>query len=410
MWIFCILLLMLSNESLHTMGLKDPRLKYPQELRVHTAQKTQSLLIPKSKPPISNYGSLKFAVILSGHIRSFAFCEKSWQRYLLRSGISKHLFFFAHAMATNRCQISHIGIEMLKRLCTNYSISYSTTPIVSADKIRSKISSFYSNSPEYLLRFQGENSHGNYFDMHRRRHEAYLLAIKYAVKNVVQWDAIMYMRLDIAFYSPALDIYGWYLALKGFERKEGRGILAPPSCNFHGVCDRFAMGLPREMEIYFDSSLPYAVLNWSLIPVEEAMAEVLNISDDIHSKRSDVLSFVKVHQQSPRGNSEHLLECWFIMNNITQVWVETAPVAFTTVRSVHASSYCSMDRNTYIEKFQPQEPMLLEVDRCTAGADVSPLKEFDFVANSKLRCGTVISRLNSSELCLNTVCACGRWG
>ena len=396
-------------------GDTDPRLRFPQELRVHNAQKVNNIKIPTSKSiPVQVPEDFKVAVILSGHIRSFAFCEKSWQRYMLHKGIAKHLFFFAHALATKKCRMSSIGIDILQHLCTEFFVTYTNLPIISMDEIKSRLPSRFSQSDEFSKRYHDEVLHGNYFDMHRRRYEAYKMAEKYSKTMKFEWDLVAYVRFDLAFYSPSLDFYGWYLALKGFSATSSRGILAPPSCNFHGVCDRFAVGLPAEMQLYFAENLPYSVLEWSLTGSQKNSStnhsDELNISYDIQTGRPSVLSFVKVHQRSPRGNSEHMLECWFIMNNITQVWVDSSPVTFTTLRSMHASTYCSMDRENYIEMYKATDPTLLEVDTCTADADVSPYKDFDLIASKMQRCGELAGAINSSAMCLKTACACGRWG
>ena len=387
----------------------DPRLKFPQELRVQTAQKFSTIQIPLQNEELGNLHDLKIAVVMSGHIRSFAFAEKSWQRYM-HKGISQHLYFFANALATKRCRISSIGIDILDRICTEYTVSYANMPLVSVDEIRSRLPTLYSQSENFSNRVQQSVFHGNYFDMHRRRHIAYTMADRYAHSYNFRWDLIMYTRFDIAFYDPVMDLAGWYTALRRYhESGGGRGIISPPSCNFHGVCDRFAVGRPEEMALYFQEGLPFAVLEWSATPVEPHVET--NISADIApSDRLSVLSFVKVHQQSPRGNSEHLLECWFIMNNLTQLWVDAAPVSFATLRSAHATSYCALDRASFIETYQPQDPSFLEVDRCTAAADVSPYRGFDMVKSKTQRCGALVASLNSSALCSDTSCACGRWG
>jgi hypothetical protein len=342
-------------------------------------------------------GQFRVAVLTAGSIRSFGYVEKSWKRYLIEPW-KKSLSIFAHAIGLPHCQISKIGLELLHDVCTEYEISYSQAALLPYHEVVPRIPGYYSRFKEYMAQFSPTMSRGNYFDMHARRHRVYEMAANYALRNGFEWDLIMFVRLDIAFYAPRLELWQWFHLLQNYNNGTDGinqpGILIPNSCNFHGVCDRIAIGLPKQMEIYFKKDFVFDVLEWTVDEVPE----------------THQLYYPKSYMRA-NGNSEHILECWFLMNNLTQLYFEKPqPLVFVTVRSVHASAYCALSRDDYVQHY-PTFDFIFDPDKTTANSDLTrPASDFDLVANSEQRCGARMSRVNSTLACMHSSCQCGTWG
>jgi hypothetical protein len=339
----------------------------------------------------------RVAVVTAGSVRSFAFVEKSWRRYLIEPW-EKHLHFFGHVVGLQNCPIARMGLELLEKLCTSLEVVYTNTPVLSRDEVVAGIPKHYSDFFSFIkimdTQFAGMNR-GNYFDMHIRRHRAYSLAKTYASAKGFQWDLVMFIRLDTAFYEPKLDLYYWFKTIREYNQtNRGRAIMIPNECNFGGVCDRLAAGMPSEMDLYFKENFPFEVLHWSLIEVPD--------SNPLHHPKNEM----KIN-----ANSEHLLELWFLMNNITQMFFyHPKQVAFVTLRSNHASAYCSLTRDDYIMRY-PKPEFVFDPDKCMANPQlVRGAADFDLVADAVQRCGHKMAALNSSQICLHPGCQCGEWG
>jgi hypothetical protein len=352
---------------------------------------------PKDPPSGTHF---RVAVMTAGSIRSFGFVEKSWKRYLLDPW-KKHIFLFAHAIGLPHCAISKIGVELLHELCTEYEISYSQAALLPYHEVVRRIPGHYLRFKEYMAQFGPTMERGNYFDMHARRHRVYEMAMNHALRHDFQWDLMIFLRLDLAFYAPRLELFQWHQFLvernsstSSQDSSSSGGIIIPHSCNFHGVCDRIAIGLPQQMALYFEKDLVFKVLDWSLELVPE--------THDLYYPKSYMRS---------NGNSEHLLECWFLMSNLTQfIFPKPQPIVFVTVRSAHASAYCRLSRDDYVQRY-PAEAFIFDPDKTTANGDLTrQAGEFDLIANSEQRCGAKMSHVNSTLACLHSACRCGVWG
>jgi hypothetical protein len=351
--------------------------------------------LPKDPPTGTDF---RVAVMTAGSIRSFGFVEKSWRRYLFDPW-KKHLSLFAHAIGMPHCAISKVGVELLHELSTEYEISYSQAALLPYHEVVSRLPGYYLRFKEYMAQFGPTMERGNYFDMHARRHRVYEMAKNYALRHDFQWDMMIFLRLDLAFYAPRLELFQWHqLLLQHSNSSSGTsssgGIIIPNSCNFHGVCDRIAIGLPQQMALYFEPDLVFKVLDWSL--------ELVPDTHDLYYPKSFMRS---------NGNSEHLLECWFLMSNLTQLFFpKPQPLIFLTVRSAHASAYCRLSRDDYVKHY-PAKEFVFDPDKTTANSDLTrQAGDFDLVANSEQRCGAKMARMNSTLACLHSACRCGVWG
>lgn len=389
-----ILLLLISCQEMATQTFPYPIHFDLPESHLHVV--TQSELPQDgSHPPAGT--PFRVALLTAGSMRSFSYVEKSWKRYLLEPW-KKYLSIFAHAIGLPHCQISKVGLELLHDIATEYEISYSQAALLPYHEVAPRLPGHYYRFKEYMAQFSPTMSRGNYFDMHARRHRVYEMAMNYALRSGFEWDLIMFVRLDIAFYAPRLELFQWYHLLQshnnGTNRMNMPGILIPNSCNFHGVCDRLAVGLPDQMKIYFKKDFVFDVLDWSVEEVPE----------------THQLYYPKSYMRS-NGNSEHILECWFLMNNLTQLYfAKPQPLAFVTVRSAHASSYCALSRDDYVKHY-PTYDFIFDPDKTTANGDLTrPASEFDLIANSEQRCGGRMSHLNSTLACMHSGCQCGIWG
>jgi hypothetical protein len=299
------------------------------------------------------------------------------------------------AVATPHCPVAKLGVELLQTLCTEFEVSYSAAPLLPYRDLVRRLPGYYLRFKEYMAQFGLDMRRGNYFDMHDRRNRAYEMARRHAEINNFEWDLIAFVRLDSAFYSPKVDFFKIHTALTEFNSTGQRGIWIPPACNFHGVCDRLAIGLPQNMELYFRKDFVFDVLEWSL--------------DEGEVK--SILYYPKMGVRT-NGNSEHMLESWFLMNNISQVFFpqEQMPT-FVTVRTAQASAYCSLTRRQYVLEY-PLPTFVFDPDKTTANPDLTnkPIG-FDLVSSAEQRCGLKAGRMNSTLMCLHHPgCKCGTYG
>eukprot|EP01041_Mallomonas_annulata_P004473 gene4473-8908_t len=335
----------------------------------------------------------RVAIIAAGAIRSFAFAERSWRRYLLEPW-SGSVFIFAHVIASKECPISTRGVSLLQDIAEEVEVSWSRAPLVTQVKLEQKLPAYY----KWFKIQKASNhglTHGNIFDMWARRTRAYHMAVAYAEREEFPWDLIVMVRLDTGFYSPTLQLHQWHHSLMNYRNEKGHdGILIPSSCNFGGVCDRFAAGLPKTMDIYFKEDWIFDVLNWSLEPsddIEEAKEMKLNLKTTYYSL-----------------SSELSLKCWLFMNNISNIYPvdnDINPLGFITLRTAAANAYCNRTRDDF-HKYHPVH----WTDKMTSHFEhASKPTGFDLIASPYDRCGPSYS-LNVTEICANTGCTCGNYG
>lgn len=270
----------------------------------------------------------RIAVVTVGEVRSFYFNVQSWRRYIIdpwRESI--HLFVHAYAHPKVRCPVTLKGIETLRSMATEFEISYSTSTFLSAADTHRAF-------PQVCL---GKNPlrpfAGNIIDMFRRRKRAFFMAMSYAIVNNFDWDLVMFVRPDSAFYAPKLDFQQFHHILTHYHATTGRrGLLIPSACNFLGVCDRMAIGLPAEMQLYFDIN---STLAWNFMHFNND-----SYASHVRNERTVPTSV------SARGNvcgSEVVLGAWMLMHNITQL--DPGPmVQFMTLRPHCGSLYCNSSK------------------------------------------------------------------
>jgi len=231
--------------------------------------------------------TFNIAIITAGALRSFAFTARSWENYLITqpsssSSSNLRVKLFAHVLHDDlRCQIASIGLSHLRRLATVLEIgevSKAPTgdlpfPESAADTL-ARIPTRFARYFPYLQQdgsYKG-HSRGNVIDMHRRRARAFSLALQYGREKSMLWDAVLFTRLDTAFYSPRsatvfqmhlwtcyhsftvlyvlfccyrLNLYQMTSNLLASRRNtsntsQNHMVYSPPACNFHwGICDRF---------------------------------------------------------------------------------------------------------------------------------------------------------------------------
>eukprot|EP01041_Mallomonas_annulata_P001166 gene1166-2266_t len=339
---------------------------------------------------------LRVAVITSGAIRSFAFVEKSWRRYLLEPW-SGSVFIFAHIIASKRCPIATRGVALLQDIAEEVEVLWSSAPLVTQKKIERFLPAAFKKVNQHKGVGHGL-SHGNIFDMWARRTRAYHMAVAYAERKEVPWDLIIMVRLDTGFYSPTLQLHQWHHSLMNYRNEKGHdGILIPSSCNFDGVCDRFAAGLPAAMDIYFREDWIFDALAWSLEP---------SANKTIAEYQATILEDYDFYW---RFGSEKCLKLWFLMNNITDVYPSDknmSPLTFVTVRTGVGNAYCSRTRDTYAYGYVPVHWTDVMTAYSEYGREPS---DFDLVASPYGRCGSQYT-LNATELCMRKDCNCGAHG
>jgi hypothetical protein len=410
--VFCLSLLPFLH-SAQTRECKPPIWGLPDPFQIELQRPT----LPLPSTP------LRVALITAGSLRSFTFAEKSWRKYLFSSTLTDSsllLHLFAHVIVLPECHISTDGLQFLKSLATDLEITHSTKLLIPIQDLIKDFPSSHFQETEFLSQFLTPQR-GNYLDMYYRRHRAYQLSQRYAHKHALTWDLIMFLRPDTAFYAPVINLRMFHHTLltwrqetqstsssnSSFTSPPRRPIYVPESCNFYGVCDRVAIGLPEEMDLYFQKNFFLEVMHWSvsLLP---------------HTKNT---SSLYCPLKSCFSMSEDLLECWFLMNSLTQVfYAKPIPFTFLTLRSLYAMDYCSSSREQYVT--QLPTPYFAETDPDKEMARVSHSQDYanereseggDLMRSVEGRCGKRFVDLNLSAWCDERImrCPCGNrniWG
>lgn len=326
---------------------------------------------------------LKVAVITAGELRSLYFNKESWNKYLI-SSFKKNLYLFASVVAPppkENCPLSHLALTYLHHFASAYDVSYSTSTIQYYPRDNDTYMPYCQDGVDNVM------VHGNIIDMFQRRARAYYLAESYAEQHKIEWDLVVFVRLDSAFYSSSLDFRRIHRALLSFtfETKK-RGILVPKGCGFSGVCDRMAIGLPDVMHDYFQIKVrPTA--HWAKSTPDPTISHI--------REKYDELEWCE---------SEMILGSWLLMHHITPIDM-SALVSFLTLRTECGSIYCHSSRAT------------LNRSDCFASWDITVLypptsSDFsseDLIEDSTFRCGKSqwynLSR--QQELCtLYSSCGC----
>ena len=352
--------------------------------------------------------SFHVALITAGSLRSFAFAARSWQRYVLRPWKSQ-VYLFAHVIHDKHCVIDEKGLNLLREFATEIEITSQTTLLTSAyltDTI-----------PEVFIRkLFGDKrwsvSRGNVIDMLQRRNRAYQLSQIYASNRNFTFDFVVFIRPDSAIYHPPMDFLSWYHHIQSEVRRTSShssqrlgAIYIPRSCNFGGVCDRFAAGLPIDMDVYFKSDWVLEVMRWAISKEPEKYPVINPQVAQTHYQSSGLKDINKIIWHLLHGDSfsEKLHLSWLLLNNITQIDYQRGkyPLAFITLRTRHANFYCESNRSTYLLNED-----IDYTDRFPAFAHnhASEYGGFDHVASAIERCGYVHT-LNVSLACTSR-CNC----
>jgi hypothetical protein len=163
-------------------------------------------------------------------------------------------------------------------------------------------------------------------------------------------------------------------------------VLIPLACNFGGVCDRIAIGLPSAMDSYFGQDLAIQVLNWAVNTPEEVFG---------YQARAFVM-------YGASSFSEHVLNAWFAMNNLTQIQIDPPQMSFITLRTAWAQQYCSSNRKSFVNN-----ETLFWADRVMAFLDIGkPESGLDLIASPLKRCGAQADYDSVIKAC-SMVPACG---
>jgi hypothetical protein len=350
-----------------------------------------SSLISNSKDikPIAD--ELKVALVTAGELRSFYFNRRSWERYVIGK-YSKNLFIFASVLLPppgHTCPFLDRSLNYLYNISTEIEVSYSTASSVAGTS--------YQHSEELYWRMcfleKGEDPsrlfHGNAFDMNTRKMRAATLAFAYAKHHEFEWDLMVFARLDSAFYSPPLNYKGMHNALHEYISSTHRpALLVPESCGFSGFCDRFAVGLPSAMHVYFHLKQSTS-LHWMKHTHHDLLTWIRNRTD----------------WQPVWCDSEVILAGWLLMHNVSHMDVANE-VSFITLRPKCAPFYCNSSR----EVVNFNNPCLFYTDTATAVIDQSsPFTEDDFIFNATFRCGSDewIESESHSAICeANLACGC----
>jgi hypothetical protein len=368
------------------------------------------------KVPFPQDFPFNIAVITAGELRSFAYVEKSWERYFLNDWKS-HIKIFGHLIHIPSCPLSSFAFRKFTKLATDYEY-FSSTSLLSPTETLSRLPSCLTTPeyrPRWVKRFQ-TNGRGNFIDMTSRRKRAYELARAYGITHQIQWDLIFFLRLDTAFYDPPLDLYSIYSLLKKSEEPtettgSGRNpaIFIPGSCNFGGMCDRLAFGLPETMDVYFETDWPLKVMAMSCAPAEETAYLLPQLAQGKYEgfvPELDTIRKMKEDLTVHVPSSETMLSLWAVMNNITQLNYDK-DIAFATLRVEHAVGYCSLTRRDYIHHYPNQTQFIWDPDKHSMYDLTSPFKGLDLVASREERCGNRTQHLDLEKICATyPSCSC----
>lgn len=334
--------------------------------------------------------TLRVALIAAGEIRSFAFVVRSWERFVLSPTVGR-VFFFAHVtVRSKQCGLFMEGINAIQEIATDFEIA-SAAPLRTKNIEKKLPKSFKGRN---YLQFDGMHPRGDIIDMWSRRSRAYAIASAYAKRHSMEWDLVVVIRLDSAFYSPPIDYMGMFTTLSTFKANNGNNaIITPRACAFSGVCDRFAVGLPTAMDVYFQEEWIFEVLRW----VDKPRGVVFYM-DGGNDKVSDRLK--------GNPNDEFFLRAWLLLNNITNIDLHkqsSHATNFITLRTRASNEYCRLNRQQMVSV---NDSVLLWTNRLTASDDHSSYTgDIDMHADAQTRCGNV-HLTNVTELCSSASCHC----
>lgn len=365
-YLFVIHLLCFFSTNAVSKSTKPKRINYD-NIHFNISHPTKAISIPIE---------FRVAVITAGALRSFAFVAKSWITNIFLNNRSAYkIDLFAHVINQNDCPMYTHSLNILKSLSTDIEIFPNGQCLSNISYLNENVPQYY----QYRQRMYGTMStpsKGNFIDMHARRSRAYELSKKYAKLKNIKYDLVLFIRPDAAFYHSHFDYYQLYKLLRqdsSTNRRNSRNLLyfnvvtrnqktknqkqnkqnynmesldrhhqqqqqqpptrmnriiIPDACNFGsggniaGICDRFAIGLPATMDIYFQPNFPIKVLQWTIRPNSTYESEVATID-----------GFVRYNIRNNRSPSEYMLYAWFIMNDLIQVSLIPNPFAFITVRA-----------------------------------------------------------------------------
>lgn len=338
-----------------------------------------------SPDPFLEVKSMNIAVIAAGAVRSFAYNERSWRRYIIEPWKFSNIHVFAHVFASKEgCELYEKGIEAMRGLATELEVSHTHSPLLPPDVIKSK----FAHVKSCLSHKKSDKIvAGNIIDMHARRNRAYEMAMNYSRVHGFDWHIIMHVRMDSAFYYPRLEFYKIYQGLLNHTAVTGRNaIIIPPGCSFGHVCDRSAIGLAKDMAVYFNSTFLGAVAEW---------AHSQN-DDDSPSFQEDKKWVRDIYECS----GERMLKIWLESINHFEI-TDTSPPAlsFITQRCLTANDYCNWSREDFKRRGGRWG------DRMTIRQ--IPTGGFDTASDPEERCGP-IHTMNATEVCMRPSCECGK--
>ena len=364
----------------------------------------------KNEKLSSHLSTLKFKVafITAGALRSFAFVSKSWYRQILTPW-SGQILLFAHVIYDKRCPIDDKGLSVLKEMATDLEVS-SGLVVFPKEYLQGLIPDKFKNYTELLT----DERKGNLADMNARRARAYQLSLRYAKMQNISYDLFLFTRTDNAFYNPILNLFEWYSILRTLNNQshERRYIYTPVPCNFYGICDRFLVGLPDEMDIYFRFGWLFETLN--IISNEGILEYMKPIMHNRYLYVNGTLTLIPAEFVVNKRrlfnsmNSEVLSVFWLAYNNISQVDIMEnrifRPVTFLTLRVQSANSYCTLNRREFVSDNESPTALFFP-DKLTSiyGGNITGSDDW---VNPIFRCGH-FSRMNVSHICpTNVYCNC----
>jgi hypothetical protein len=412
-------------------------------LKFYNSSDLPEILATFPQPSSPQHPPLKIALITAGELRSFVFVIKSWEKYFLKK--YKHsIKIFGHLLRGSNCSLYHHNLQKFHSLATEYEIYSPRSSFNSPSDLLHKFPSSLKETKAFEPWFQrfSSSSRGNFLDMFTRRKRAYDLAISYSEAHNFKWDLIFFVRPDTAFYDPSLDLYSIFQTIHEFEAKNSisssipssasspgaqtilsHGIFVPGSCNFGGVCDRFAIGTPEAMNLYFELDWVFKVINWAFSP-PNITSDVFLLSQLLPRGKYenlepnlDFVTEMRKEVTEPIGGptSETMLSLWFVLKNITQLNYDRN-LAFATIRVEHADAYCNMTRLQYIYQHPNRtagvplpETFLWDPDKHPSYDIASAYARFDFVASYEQRCGGHLEHLNVTKICQHQLsCHCNK--
>lgn len=305
---------------------------------------------------IRRKNNYNFAIITAGHIRSFYYVMQSWERYIFSPLLEDNMYLFSHIVvspSSRDCPIVTRGLQGITKLSAEYEISYSDAPFTSHESF-----------PNICCNGTHPNTiaSGGVLDMHQRRRRAYTLSRHFAIRYDIQWDLVIFLRPDAAFFGTRVDFHRLYLLLHLYQAtSHAPGILVPGSCNFNWLCDRMAVGLPQTMDIYFNISAPQAAAWYAVHP-------------DHFPDHGEAACM-----------SELVLAIWLWLHGVHHLELE-GYAGFATLRMECGALYCKSSRKDFLHGgcIQWMDTTLIGV----GGNNLRlPVSDEDIIANSTFRCG-----------------------